>query len=85
MHNRKSGERERVTKYIAFPFRLQSSTFSPKNKNAPGKFQGRFKVYSGDDLLSHSVSAAVPSAWRGLTAVFGMGTGVTLSLLSPET
>jgi len=32
---------------------------------------------AGDDLLSHTVSRAVQSARRGLTAVFGMGTGVT--------
>ena len=32
--------------------------------------------YSGGHLLSHTVSSAVPSASRGLTVVFGMGTGV---------
>ena len=37
----------------------------------------------GDVLLSHTVTRAVPSAMRGLTTVFGMGTGVTLSLLQP--
>ena len=31
----------------------------------------------GSDLLSHEVAPAVPSAVEGLTAVFGMGTGVT--------
>ena len=36
----------------------------------------------GSDLLSHEVAPAVPSAVEGLTAVFGMGTGVT-PLLSP--
>ncbi len=30
----------------------------------------------GDDLLSHTVPHAVPSAQEGLTAVFEMGTGV---------
>ena len=30
---------------------------------------------SGGDLLSHTVARAVPSAQRGLTTVFGMGTG----------
>ena len=39
----------------------------------------------GDVLLSHTVASAVPSALRGLTAVFGMGTGVTPSLESPKT
>ena len=33
-------------------------------------------VSDGDDLLSHTVAHAVPSAQTSLTAVFGMGTGV---------
>ena len=37
----------------------------------------------GNDLLSHSASAAVPSALEDLTAVFGMGTGVAPPLGSP--
>ena len=32
---------------------------------------------AGGHLLSHTVSSAVPSASRGLTIVFGMGTGVS--------
>src|SRR5262249_50337763 len=32
--------------------------------------------YPGNDLLSHAVTSAVPSALEGLTSVFGMGTGV---------
>ena len=39
---------------------------------------------SGDDLLFRAVSSQVPSALRALTSVFGMGTGASLSLLSPE-
>ena len=39
---------------------------------------------SGDDLLSRAVSSQVPSALRGLTSVFGMGTGGSLSPSSPE-
>ena len=39
---------------------------------------------SGSDLLSRAVSSQVPSARGGLTSVFGMGTGGTLQLLSPE-
>ena len=42
------------------------------------------EMESGDDLLSRAVSSQVPSALRGLTSVFGMGTGGTLSPLSPE-
>ena len=37
----------------------------------------------GDFLLSHSVTGEVPSAYEGLTSVFGMVTGVPLQLLSP--
>src|SRR3990172_3755711 len=37
----------------------------------------------GNVLLSRAVSSAVASGLRGLTAVFGMGTGVTPSLGSP--
>ena len=39
---------------------------------------------SGDVLLSRAVSSQVPSACGGLTSVFGMGTGGSLQLLSPE-
>ena len=34
-------------------------------------------IKSGNLLLSHTVASIVPSAVRGLTIVFGMGTGVT--------
>ena len=37
----------------------------------------------GGDLLSHTKNHAVPSAQRGLTTEFGMGSGVTLSLRPP--
>ncbi len=40
----------------------------------------RMLYYPGDDLLSHTVTRAVPSALKGLTSVFGKGTGVTPSL-----
>ena len=39
---------------------------------------------TGDDLLSHSSVAALPSAIEGLTSVFGMGTCVSPRLWSPE-
>src|SRR5205823_352905 len=38
----------------------------------------------GNDLLSHRVTPAVPSALEGLTAVFGMETGVSPPPLSPS-
>ena len=36
----------------------------------------------GGDLLFHTVAHAVPSAQVSLTSVFGMGTGVTLPLIT---
>ena len=39
---------------------------------------------SGSVLLSRAVASQVPSALKGLTTVFGMGTGGSLSLLPPE-
>lgn len=47
-------------------------------------WDGVLKINPGSDLLSHTVASAVPSALRGLTAVFEMGTGVSPSLLPPE-
>jgi hypothetical protein len=40
-------------------------------------------VNAGNHLRSHTLTRAVPSAQRGLTSVFGMGTGVTLAVYSP--
>ena len=38
----------------------------------------------GNVLLSHTVAHAAPSALKGLTSVFGMGTGVSPSPWSPR-
>jgi len=35
---------------------------------------------AGDGLLSRALSGGVPSTLQGLTAVFGMGTGVAPAL-----
>ena len=43
-----------------------------------------FLLESGSVLLSRAVTSQVPSALKGLTSVFGMGTGGSLSPLSPE-
>jgi hypothetical protein len=40
-------------------------------------------INAGNDLLSHTLSRAVQSALRGLTSVFGMGTGGTPAVKSP--
>jgi hypothetical protein len=57
-----------------------------KNGKSPLKFNPERASMNnpGGFLLSHAVARAVPSAPRGLTSVFGMGTGVTLSTEPPE-
>ena len=47
-------------------------------------FANFFFNQNGNVLLSQAVSHQVSSALRSLTSVFGMGTGVTSSLLSPH-
>ena len=59
----------------------------PRHRNETfftvGSLRSRInKKKSGNDLLSHQ--KAVPSALKGLTSVFGMGTGGSPSLLSPD-
>ena len=66
---------------------LAASISSPQNhkKEKPEDFS--FKLLyldSGNVLLSRAVSSQVPSALKGLTSVFGMGTGGTPSPSSPE-
>ena len=61
--------------------------YDERHEAVIGKNGGRFypsAVVSGGDLLSRAVASQVPSALRGLTSVFGMGTGGTLLPLSPE-
>src|ERR1700756_4822340 len=56
---------------------------APKRKK-PAPKSGLFvDANAGDYLISHTLSRAGPSARRGLTSVFGMGTGVTLAVCSP--
>ena len=65
--------------------RVQSCLFAKRKKPSHLSIEGLFEFNPGNDLVSHKVALAVPSALRGLTSVFGMGTGVTLSVRSPET
>ena len=51
----------------------------------PPEIRGAFMMNLGGVLLSHAVPRAVPSALKSLTSVFGMGTGVSSSLLPPKT
>ncbi len=64
----------------SLPFGCPALSFQA-NASAFGAFK---KFNPGGYLLSHAASSAVPSAPRGLTSVFGMGTGVTLSTKPPE-
>src|ERR1035437_3347933 len=55
----------------------------PIKRKRPALLRGVLQK-PGDVLLSRAVTSTVPSALKGLTAVFGMGTGVSPSLSSPE-
>ena len=63
----------------------KNKTFRLYEKKRP-THSGRSFLFmeSGNVLLSQVVSNQVPSALKGLTSVFGMGTGGSLSPLSPE-
>ena len=53
----------------------------PENEKTPDRrtIRGSHRE-AGDGLLSRALSGGVPSALQGLTAVFGMGTGVAPAL-----
>ena len=53
---------------------------SQNKKAAFALANAAFEFNPGGDLRSRVVSSAVSSARRGLTSVFGMGTGVTLAV-----
>jgi len=55
-----------------------------KTKQPASIEAGCLKKDRGGDLLSHKVALAVSSALRGLTAVFGMGTGISLAPKPPQ-
>src|SRR5439155_17488727 len=69
---------------------LQLPASSPRKSRplekakAPGLSTWGFQRVGGD-LLSHTDDRAVPSALEGLTAEFGMGSGVTPPVKPPET
>ena len=70
-----------VPDWLVDPSLLPEPDIIKKEKPVLGGF---LFFRSGGDLLSHTVSRAVSSAWRVLTSVFGMETGVALALLLPE-
>ncbi len=63
--------------------------FENEDKSPKGKSQIDFSTWllfnAGNYLLSHTLSRAVQSAQRGLTSVFGMGTGGSPAVRSPTT
>ena len=62
--------------------RLETGTIAAETTKSPQYLSGTagsWKGVAGDDVLSHPITRAVPSALRGLTTVFGMGTGVALA------
>ena len=64
--------------YLAEAARDKLSNVREQKENTQ-HLLGVFFLESGNDLLSRAVSSQVPSALKGLTSVFGMGTGGTLS------
>ena len=65
--------------------RRKCASTASKKQQGPSREAGPSLINSGNALLSHTLARAVPSGLRGLTSVFGMGTGVTPSLQSPKT
>ena len=55
------------------------------NAESPGLFDRVFNFNWATSYSPTHLARAVPSGLRGLTAVFGMGTGGTPSLQSPKT
>jgi plasmid stabilization system protein ParE len=53
----------------------ESRMKSSAKRKRPRSIKNVAFIYAGNDLLSHTLSRAVQSARRGLTSVFGMGTG----------
>src|SRR5437660_2301652 len=63
------------------PLKRGASNRPRKGKRPTWQVPDRpFQFNPGGDLRSHTVARAVSSARRGLTSVFGMGTGVTLAV-----
>src|SRR5262249_23622020 len=75
------------------PTRFIADRISPRDQTARGESRkgppaflraGPFSQDPGGVLLSHVDTGAVPSALKGFTSVFGMGTGGSPSPLPPE-
>src|SRR5258708_25106641 len=68
------------------PLREARATRAAMNRNTKKpRLSPGLHFNLGNFLLSHTLARAVPSGLGGLTSVFGMGTGGSLSLQSPKT
>ncbi len=63
---------------------VQGAEGTAGDKKGLPNFHQEGHIISGNDLLFHLVTKAVPSAQEGLTTLFGMGRGVTPPPKSPE-
>ena len=73
---------ELLRNIFSFSLPLRYSLMFESGKNFRSS---RSPLDPGNFLLSQAVPSSVPSAFGGLTSVFGMGTGGALQLSSPET
>ena len=76
--------------FVALPLHARPSVHAmgvshrQANKNDLARLRVRDRFDPGPDLFSQGPTSRVSSALTGLTAVFGMGTGVTPSLQGPR-
>ena len=74
-----------LKKPVKPPIDMKLSLYKKKGGNySSEQFPPFVNLLPGNVLLSHKVSFAVPSALESLTTVFGMVTGVSSPLRSPE-
>lgn len=87
VHHRGTESAEEKNKINPYLRVLCVSVVNPSSpQNEKGQLLGlAFNINLGNDLLSQHVTMLVPSALVGLTAVFGMGTGVSPPVRSPKT
>ncbi len=58
-------------------YNLIAKPLKTKTPNPDKSENGVSKINPGGDLLFHAPAHAVPSAYKGLTSLFGMGRGVS--------
>ena len=71
---------KRTPEHLSHFMLVEVNVRQKRKRPEPDYGSGPLEFYPGGDLRSHTVARAVSSAQRGLTSVFGMGTGVTLAV-----